>query len=141
MNETDLKKEIWSYFQKMQLIFLATCEGEQPRVRPVTLIHFNDKFWISTGTNSAKMKQIRENNNIALCVPLKEGENGGYIRGQGKAIIVQNKDVKKLLADNIPFFKQFWKDPNDPNYTLLEIVMKEIDYLKPGAFKVEKLSL
>jgi uncharacterized pyridoxamine 5'-phosphate oxidase family protein len=87
------------------------------------------------------MKQIRENNSIALCVPLKEGEKGGYIRGEGKAIIVQNKDVKKLLADNIPFFKQFWKDTNDPNYALLEIALKEIEYLKPGAFKVEKLSL
>lgn len=29
----------------------------------------------------------------------------------------------------------------DPNYTLLEIVIKEVEYLKPGGLKVEKISV
>lgn len=138
---TNLKNEVWGYFQKIQTIFLATCDKGQPRVRPVTLIHFNDKFWILTGTNAAKIKQIRDNSNIEFCLLLKKGDNSGYIRGVGEAIIVQDMETKRLLATNISFFKNYWKDADDPNYTLLEIVIKDIEYLKPGVFDAEKFSL
>jgi len=141
MNETNLKKEVWGHFQNMQQVFLATDEGTQPRVRPVTLIHFNDKFWITTSTNSAKIKQIKDNKNYEFCLLLKEGDNSGYIRGSGEANIVQDKDTKKLLADNTPFFKNFWKDADDPNYTLLEIVIKNVEYLKPGVFDVSRFTV
>lgn len=39
----------------------------------------------------------------------------------------------------MPYFRDFWKSPDDPNYTLLELVVKEIEYLKPGGLKVEKI--
>jgi len=136
-----LKKEVWNHFKDTQNIFLGTCEGNKPRVRPVTLIHFNDKFWVMTGTSNAKVKQIKDNKNVEFCLIFKEGEYNGYIRGGGEANIVQDKKTKKLVADNVSFFKEYWKSVDDPNYTLLEIVMKEIEYLKPGVFKVEKFSL
>lgn len=138
---TNLKNEVWGYFQKIQTIFLATCEGDQPRVRPVAMIYFNDKFWILTQANSAKVKQTKDNNNIEFCLLLKKGDNSGYIRGAGEAIIVQDMETKRLLATNVPFFKNYWKDADDPNYTLLEIVIKDIEYLKPGVDKAEKFSL
>lgn len=138
---TDLKGEVWSYFQDMQHIFLATAERNQPRVRPVTLVHFNDRFWVTTGTNNAKIKQIRKNKNIEFCLLLTTGEHTGYIRGAGEAIIVQDKETKELLADNTPFFKDFWVDADDPNYTLLEIIIENVEYLKPGEFKAENLSV
>ncbi len=137
----DLKKEVWAYFEKFQTVYLATCDGDQPRVRPVSLIYLNDKFWVSTGTQNAKVKQIHENNNIEICMLLESGENSGYIRGAGEAVIVKDRETKKLLADNMPFFKKFWKDADDPNYTLMEIVIKEIEYLKPGLFETERFSL
>ena len=143
MNErnANLQKEVWSHFQDIQPVFFATCDKDQPRIRPITFIHFNDKFWVSTGTNSAKIEQIKNNKNIEFCLMFKEGEDNGYIRGVGEANIVQDKDTKKLLSENIPFFKNYWKDADDPNYTLLEIVIKEIEYLKPGVFNAERFTL
>lgn len=143
MNNPDanLEKEVFSCFKNTQPVFLATCDRGQPRVRPVTLIYYNDRFWISTGTSDAKIKQIKENKKVEFCLFLKEDKVSGYIRGTSEAIIVEDSETKKLLADNIPFFKEFWKNPDDPNYTLLEIVIKEIEYLKPGSFKVSKFTL
>jgi len=68
-------------------------------------------------------------------------EHSGYIRGAGSANVIEDKETKKLLADNIPFFKEFWKTPDDPNFALLEIIIKGIEYLKPGEFSVERFSL
>lgn len=144
MNEKNakLKNEVWGHFQKMQPIFLATSEGHQPRVRPVTLVHFNDKFWVATSTSAAKIKQIKENKNIEFCLLLKKDEYSGYIRGAGEANIIQDKGTKRMLADNISFFKNYWKDADDPDYTLLNIVIKKIAYLKPGEeYGVEILRL
>lgn len=55
-----VKDEVWNYFKDSQSIFLATSEGNRPRVRPVTLIYFDRKFWIITGTNSNKVAQIQK---------------------------------------------------------------------------------
>jgi hypothetical protein len=58
-DKSDYKEEVWSRFKDFQHVFLATTEGDQPRVRPVTLIYFDKRFWITTGTSNAKVKQIR----------------------------------------------------------------------------------
>ena len=136
-----LKNEVWKHFKDVQSIYLATCDRNKARVRPVTLIYFNDKFWIATGANDAKIKQLKDNNNIEFCLMLEENENKGYIRGAGTANIVQDNGTKKLLADNIPFFKDVWKDSEDPDFALLEIAIQEIEYMKPGKFEAERFSL
>ncbi len=137
----DVKKEVWGHFKDMQYIFLATIEGNTPRVRPVTMIHFDKKMWVTTGSGDAKIKQIKDNCSIEFCLLLKAGENSGYIRGSGDAQIVNDLATRKLIAENTPFFKEFWKDTNDPGYALLRINAKEIEYLRPGELKVERFSV
>ena len=137
----DIKKEIWSHFKNMQVVFLATMDCEQPRVRPVTVLHFNEKLWVGTGTGSAKVKQVKNNNKAGFCLYLDQGEQKvGYIRGQCDVNIIEDKDTKKQLADQMPFFKQFWKGYDDPEYTLLQFDLKEIEYMRPGSFNIEKIS-
>ncbi len=137
----NLKKEVWNRFKHTQNVFFATCEGEKPRVRPVSMVHYNKKLWITTGTKDAKVKQIKKNNNIEFCYLFKGGKNYGYIRGSGKAKIVQSKRTKKLVADNVPFFKNYWKSADDPNFTLLNLRVKTMEYLKPGRMKIERISM
>lgn len=140
-NMEDLKKEVWGYFKDMQHVFLATIDGSMPRVRPVTLLHFDKKMWVTTGSADAKIRQIRDNSCIEFCLLLKAGEHSGYIRGSGNAEVVSDVATRKLIAENTPFFKEFWKDTNDPGYALVRIHAKEIEYLRPGELKVERFSV
>jgi len=50
VKENEDIEEVWSQFEDFQHVFLATMEGDQPRVRPVTLINFDGKFWVTTDT-------------------------------------------------------------------------------------------
>ena len=137
----DLRKEIWSYFKDMQVVFLTTMDNEQPRVRPVSMLHFNKKLWVGTGTSSAKVRQLKNNNKAEFCLYIVQDEhNAGYIRGQCVVNIIEDKDTKQQLADQMPFFRQFWKGHDDPRYTLLQFDMKEIEFLKPGSFNTKKIS-
>jgi uncharacterized pyridoxamine 5'-phosphate oxidase family protein len=137
----DVKKEVWGLFKSLQPVHLATIDGNTPRVRPVTLIHFGKKMWVTTGSGDAKIKQINENDKIEFCLLLGVGENSGYVRCLGRAEIVGDEATRRLIAENTPFFKTFWKDTNDPGYALLRIHAKEVEYLRPGEFNVERFSV
>ena len=41
--------EIESYFKQQNLVALATSDGDQPRVRMVSLIRLGDGFYVLTG--------------------------------------------------------------------------------------------
>ncbi len=140
-NIEGIKKEVWAYFKDMQVIYLATVEGDTPRVRPVTLIHYDKKMWVTTGSGDNKIKQINANNSIEFCLLLKAGETSGYIRGAGTAEVITDTKTRTLIAENTPFFEEFWKDTNDPGYALLRIHTHDIEYLKPGTLKVERFSV
>jgi uncharacterized pyridoxamine 5'-phosphate oxidase family protein len=141
-NDTEaIRKEVWGLFQHIQSIFLATVDEGKPRVRPVMLIHFDKKLWVSTGANSAKIKQIKANRNVEFCLLLEKGENHGYIRGTGAADIVEDMETKKVLSGNIPFFEKYWKDFTDPGFALLQIHVQDIEYLAPGVFETQRFSV
>jgi uncharacterized pyridoxamine 5'-phosphate oxidase family protein len=133
-----IKKEIWSFFKKTQPVYFATIDTDIPRVRPVTLIYFNEKFWIATGSEDSKMLQIRTNCNFEFCCSISDDNNMGYIRGAGDITIIKDVDTKKILLDNIDFISHFWKDPADLGYSLLQLNIKEIEYLKIGEMIANK---
>ena len=140
-NIEEIKQEVWGHFKDMQYVFLATIDGNTPRVRPVTLLHFDKKMWVTTGSGDAKIEQIKNNGNIEFCLLIKAGDYSGYIRGSGNAEIVSDVATRKRIAENTPFFKEFWKDTNDPGYALVRIHPRDIEFLKPGELKVERFSV
>lgn len=137
----DFKAEIWRRFKDYPHIFLATQENDQPRVRLVTLVNFDQRFWILTGTRSAKVRQIRENPKIEFCMLFEEGEHHGYIRTAGFAKIIGDRETKVKVAKHCDFFSKHWKSLDDPNYTLLELKLDEIEYLRPKESTVRRFKL
>jgi len=127
----DKVKEAWSRFTDFQHVSLATMEGDQPRVRPVTLIYFNKRFWITTSTRSAKVKQIQRNPKIEFCLLFKEGDRNCCIRVAGLAKIIKDKETKAKIARHFDSFSKHWESIDDPDYTLLEMCPAEIEYVRP----------
>jgi general stress protein 26 len=137
----DFKAEIWKRFKDYPHIFLASQENNQPRVRPVTLVNFDERLWVLTGTCDAKVKQIRENPMIEFCLSFEEGEYHGYIRAAGFAKIISDREIKVKVAKHCDFFSEHWESFDDPNYTLLKLKLEEIEYLRPNENTVRKFKL
>ena len=133
--------EIWNYFHKHPNVFLATVDGDQPRVRPVTLVHLKNRLYVTTGSDNAKVKQIRENSKIEFCLLFEKGERKGTIRAECQAQILQDKEVKTDIFKNIPFAKEFWKNPEDPNFTVIALRPKSFEYLKPGSMEAMRIEI
>ncbi|MEW5827176.1 MAG: pyridoxamine 5'-phosphate oxidase family protein [Candidatus Bipolaricaulota bacterium] len=126
------QEEVWSLLKLHQCVYLATSEGDQPRVRPVTLLNLDRKFWIATGTRSAKARQMRRNPNVEFCLPLTAECGQGYVRVSGLASAVSDPDTREKIGQQIPFLGEYWTGSDDPQFALFRITRVEIEYLKPG---------
>ena len=139
VEENENIEEVWSQFKDFQHVLLATMEGDQPRVRPVTLINFDGKFWVTTGTWSEKVKQIQKNPKVEFSFVFKKGDRDCCIRVTGLAEMIKDKLVKTKLARHCDFFGKHWESIDDPSYTLLEIFPSEVTYVTPDKITRTKL--
>jgi general stress protein 26 len=128
----EVQKEVWNLLKPSQCVYLATAEGDQPRVRPVTLLDIDRKFWIATGRRSAKARQMLRNPNVEFCLPLTETCGTGYLRIAGVATAEEDPETRRRIGDQISFLREYWSGPDDPNVILIRITRVEIEYLKPG---------
>ncbi|MBU0595386.1 pyridoxamine 5'-phosphate oxidase family protein [Candidatus Bipolaricaulota bacterium] len=133
----DVRQEVWSQLKDSQCVYLATAEGDQPRVRPVTLLDIDKKFWIATSPRSAKARQILRNPSVEFCIPLSEECGNGYIRIAGVAAIVSDPAVRTKIGEKIPFLKEHWSGSDDPSFCLIRITRVEVEYLKPGEMEAQ----
>lgn len=91
--------------------YLATVEGDQPRVRPFGTAHiFNGKLYIQTGRSKAVSRQIQENPNVEICA----FKNGEWIRVSGKLEEDLRVEAKKSMLDAYPELRNMY-DENDSN--------------------------
>lgn len=130
--ESQLKKEVWGLLKPTQMIHLATWDGEYPRVRPVSLIFHQDKFWFCTGSNDAKVNQMENNPVFEFSLMLEKGDYSGTLRCSGETEIVSDLTTKKQMADAIPFFSEYWKTAEDPTFCLVELKVDQVEFMRPG---------
>jgi len=137
----DVKQEIWENFNEYRIVYFATSTEEQPRVRPVTMVPMDSGFWILTGMKDAKIKQLKINPKVEVCLPIEKDEHTGYARFSGKAQIVKDKEIKRNIANKVDYFKHYWDSPDDPNFALLKLEFDRIEYLRPEEIIAKKYSL
>jgi general stress protein 26 len=109
---------------------LATCDGDQPRVRTVSPIVEDDmSIWVTTGGTSRKVKQIRQNPKICLAfVELPDGNKAATVIGEAR--IIPDIEKKKRVWKLAPFdlYEHFPDGPDSNDFCLLKIIAKRIEW-------------
>jgi pyridoxamine 5'-phosphate oxidase len=108
-----------------RICFVATTEGNQPRVRALGMWFADEKgFYFQTESVKAISKQLKENNRVELCfhAPDVGPGPGTMLRVYGKVEFVNDLALKtKVLADR-PFLKGAGvKGPEDPLLVIFRI--------------------
>jgi general stress protein 26 len=130
---------ILNQFRENQFVALATFDGMRPRVRPMTLIYLDRRFWMVTSTSSNKVTQIKQNPSVEFTYQFSENGEDCCIRVLGKAKIIKDRETKTGIAKRIGFFNDHWSGPEDPDYTLLEVLPDELQYVSPSGMKQLRL--
>ena len=109
--------EILTFFKENPKFFIATMDGDQPRVRPFGAItYFEDNLYICTSNQKRVFKQILENPKIELCGITKDGNS--WLRVQAVAVLDSRREARvAMLADN-PSLKTVY-DPDDGLFEVL----------------------
>lgn len=113
---------------------LATCDGDQPRVRTVSPIVEDDmSIWVTTRTTSRKVKQLRGNPKICLAfVEPPDGDKAATIIGEAR--IIQDMRKKRRVWKLAPFdlYEHFPDGPDSHDFCLLKIVVRRIEWREIG---------
>ena len=108
-------KEVQEFLKECGVYFLATTEGDQPRVRPFgTAEIFENHLYIQTGKKKEVYKQIENNPKVELSC-FKDGK---WLRVTGKLIPDDRVEAKKDMLDKNPDLRRMY-DENDDNTIVL----------------------
>jgi uncharacterized pyridoxamine 5'-phosphate oxidase family protein len=118
-------QEVYDFLKKCQTYYLATVDGDQPRVRPFGSFDlFDSKLYILTGKIKDVSKQMKANPKIEICA--FDGES--WLRVQANAVEDPRRETKVQILEAHPVLKDRYS-PDDGNTQVL--------YLKDVVAKFE----
>lgn len=103
-------KEVQEFLKECGVYYLATIDGDKPRVRPFgTAEIFDNHLYIQTGKKKDVFKQIENNNRVELC-GFKDGK---WIRVSGSLVLDDRVEAKKDMLDKNPSLRGMYNELDD----------------------------
>lgn len=104
-------ERVYDFLKKAQTYYLATVDGDQPRVRPFGTVNlFEGKLYIQTGKVKPTAHQLAINPKAEICAFI----DGDWIRVSGKLIEDDRFEARKSMLDAYPNLRGMY-DENDGN--------------------------
>ena len=98
-------ENVLHFLKEADTYYLATVEGDQPRVRPFGTAHiFEGKLYIQTGKVKNVSKQIHANPKVEICAY----KNGEWLRIAGELIEDDRREAKQSMLDAYPSLKKMY---------------------------------
>ena len=108
-------QKVYEFLKEAGTYFLATVEGDQPRVRPFGTVHlFEGRLYIQTGKVKPVAKQIAADPKVELCA----FKDGVWLRVAGELVEDDRIEAKKAMLDAYPQLRGMY-DENDGNTQVL----------------------
>ncbi|MCR4728697.1 MAG: pyridoxamine 5'-phosphate oxidase family protein [Lachnospiraceae bacterium] len=108
--------EVLDFLKACGTYYLATVEGDQPRVRPFGTVNlFDGKLYIQTGKSKEVSKQLHKNPKAEICAFSADGR---WIRVTGKLISDDRREAKKAMLDAYPNLRGMYNE-DDGNTEVL----------------------
>ena len=104
-------QQVYDFLKKCGTYYLATVEGEQPRVRPFgTVDLFEGKLYLQTGLSKSVAQQLKADPKVELCA--FDGER--WLRVAATAVYDDNLEAQKHMLAAYPSLQAMYQ-PGDGN--------------------------
>lgn len=115
MSEKAGIEKVCQFLEEAGTYYLATAEGDQPRVRPFgTVLVYEGKLYIQTGKVKSVSKQLAANPKAEICAFAK----GKWVRVAGELINDDRIEVKKAMLDKYPTLKGMYSAEDENTQVL-----------------------
>ncbi len=110
--------DIYDFLKNSEVYYLATIDGDKPRVRPFgTIDIFENRLYIQTGKVKDVSAQMKKNPSIEISAM----SGGKWIRISAEAVLDDNIEAQRHMLDAYPSLQNMYS-PGDGN--------TEVFYLK-----------
>ena len=119
--------------------YLATADGDQPRVRPVSPVR-TDGFtiYVANLRSYHKTAEIAANPNVELCY-MDTGHN--QVRITGLAEIVTERPLLQEIWDGNALMRQYLGSLENPQLIVYRIVPKQVRYMREWALEYHEVPI
>lgn len=108
-------KRVHDFLKSAGVYYLATVEGDQPRVRPFGTAHiFENKLYIQTGKTKPVSKQLTANPKCEICA----FQDGVWLRVEAELVEDDRVEARKSMLDEYTNLRAMY-DENDGNTQVL----------------------
>ena len=108
-------EKVLEFLKSAGTYYLATAEGDQPRVRPFGTVNlFEGKLYIQTGKVKPVAKQLADNPKAEICA----FKDGTWLRIACNLIEDDRVEARKAMLDAYPSLRAMY-DENDGNTQVL----------------------
>ena len=98
-------QRVADFLKRAETYYLATVEGDQPRVRPFGTVNiFEGRLYIQTGKAKDVSKQIHANPKVELCA-FKDGD---WLRVAGTLVEDDRMEARVSMLDAYPQLKAMY---------------------------------
>ena len=108
-------EKVYQFLKDAGTYYLATVDGDQPRVRPFGTVHiFENRLYIQTGKSKDVSHQLAANPKAEICA----FKDGVWLRVAGRLIEDDRVEARKAMLDAYPDLRAMY-DENDGNTQVL----------------------
>ena len=116
--------EVYEFLKKVGTYYLATVEGDQPRVRPFgTVDLFGGQLTIQTGLIKPVAKQIAANPKVALCA----FDGARWLRVTATAVLLDSVEAQEHMLAAYPSLRGIYQ-PGDGNTAVYALENAEAQF-------------
>ncbi len=108
-------ERVCRFLEEAETYYLATAEGDQPRVRPFgTVLLYGGRLYVETGKVKPVSRQLAANPKAEICAY----KDGKWLRVAGELVNDDSRDVKVAMLEKMPSLKAMYS-PDDGNMQML----------------------
>ena len=108
-------EKVCKFLEEAQTYYLATVEGDQPRVRPFgTEMVYEGKLYIQTGKAKPVSKQLAANPKAEICA----FQGGKWLRVAGELVNDDRREVKAAMLEKYPSLQRMYSADDDNTQVL-----------------------
>ena len=101
--------EVYNFLKENPIFFVATMDGNQPRVRPFGVVAlFEGKLYLQTGNVKAVFKQMMANPKIELCATSKDGAT--WLRVAAEVALDPRVEARRQMLDENPTLRRLYSE-------------------------------
>lgn len=114
--------DIIKFANNNPVCFLATLEGDQPRVRALGFWFADDSgFYFQTGAVKDLYRQLKDNPKTEVCFFRQGPRAGAVLRVSGSVEFLDDEQLKKKVMIERPFLKDFGLSADSPDLVIFRI--------------------